>query len=449
MRNIVLTGLSGSGKTTLGAMAAQELGLLFVDLDRMIEGWTGVSIKEIFEKYGEEFFRDLEARAVREASAQKGAVIATGGGVVLRRENIQVLRENGLIIFLDRPVELIMRDIMCETRPLLANGAEKLEVLSKERRSLYLKSADITLRNTAGIPEALAGLIAAVQGEITADGYAVIGDPIVHTLSPLIHQAVFASLNVKAPYRVLHVPRGKLGDFAARIRASGMKGFNVTIPHKQDIIPFLDEIDDEARLCGAVNTVVVKGRRLYGYNTDMRGLLASLRSGGYEFRNRKIVILGTGGAAGGAAFKAIQEGAREIVILGRNVEKANRIKDRISSAGPALISTGEMKTSSIAEALREADLLINATPLGMSGAEEDFTSLGFLKALPARALVYDLVYNPPQTNLLKEASALGLSTQNGLGMLIYQALLADELFLERGLDTAALFKTVRQVLAVK
>jgi shikimate dehydrogenase len=446
MKNIVLIGLSGSGKSTLGALAAERFGLDFLDTDAEIEKSEGMPITEIFSEYGEPRFRDLETAAVLAAARRVRTVVATGGGAVLRDENMRALRETGLIVFLDRPPEQIAAALDCAARPLLSEGADRIYELSRSRHARYTSCADARLPCADGPGDALERLCNLMRCEYPDDGFAVIGDPIGHSVSPAIHNAVFGELGLDFHYSPIHVPRGRICDFVGRAKSAGMRGFNVTVPHKQDILPFLDEIDDDARLCGAVNTVLARGGRFVGYNTDMEGLSRALGRRGRAYGGGDIVILGAGGAAAGIAMKAAIDGARRITVLARRPEKADDVRERALAAASARaarrvpdIVRADMSSDSLRAAAGGADVLINATPLGMLGAECDYDSLDFLTALPARALVCDLVYNPPRTKLLREAEALGLETLGGLDMLIAQALLSDEIFLGRALDTAKLY----------
>ena len=446
MKNIVLIGLPGSGKTVLGQSVAGKMGLKFIDTDEQIEKAAGMPITQIFEIYGEAAFRDRETQAAHRAAEQRGAVIATGGGMVLREENIKILRKSGRIVFLDRPPEKIAEDIISETRPLLAKDTNRIFALAKERRDLYLAAADIVFENTAAEQDAQKELLAVLYAEFLPHGFAVIGDPIGHTLSPVIHGAAFGALGIPKKYNAIHVKKGELAGFMQKVRGSGLTGFNITSPHKQEIIPLLDWVEEEARFCGAVNTVVLQSGRLCGYNTDMNGLLCSLMQKGHGFKGRKILLLGTGGVAGSIALKAAREGAQTITVLGRRINKAEEIRERVKAVTGVTVCVGSFLEDALTEAAGRSDLLINATTLGMTGVSEDFKTLEFLRALPKGALVCDLIYSPVCTALLKQAQQLGLDTQNGLGMLVYQALIADELFLEEKMDKDALFRAVSEAL---
>jgi shikimate dehydrogenase len=418
------------------------MGLAFLDTDELLAGRAGMTIPEIFAQAGENAFRDGESALCGELSGVSRAVIATGGGVILRERNVRALKQGGFVIFVDRPPESIAGAVETDSRPLLSGGAEQVFALSAERRPRYLAAADAALSNAAGEDEALAGLLALIRFVYPpSGGFAVIGDPIGHTLSPSIHRAVFAALGVDAPYEAVRVPRGRAGTFAARARAEGLRGFNVTIPHKRDILPCLDTVDEDAALCGAVNAVVRRGNALHGCNTDMEGLLSALRVRGYGYRGRHVAVLGAGGAAAGIALKAVREGAARLTAAARNLEAARRLTadcDRLGE-GVACRAADLADEAALKAAVSGADILINATPLGMRGFGADFPSLSFLRSLPPGALVCDLIYSPPQTALLREAEGLGLAVMNGFDMLVHQALLADELFLGRPLDRAALF----------
>ncbi|MDR1815976.1 MAG: hypothetical protein LBR00_04750 [Clostridiales Family XIII bacterium] len=243
--------------------------------------------------------------------------------------------------------------------------------------------------------------------------FAVIGDPVAHSISPLLHRTAFARLGVPAAYDAFHVRPAVLGAF---VGGTALEGYNVTIPHKARIVPFLDGLRGDALAAGAVNTVVREGGQKIGYNTDMDGLLFALRELGCGYSGASVRVFGTGGAARGAACKAASEGAREVRVLGRSREKAEAILSGSYGGMPS------------ADAVRGADLFVNATPLGMAGYGEDFADLSFLDGLPAHAVVYDCVYTPAETALVRAARARGLRAETGLSMLVWQGLLSEALW---------------------
>jgi shikimate dehydrogenase len=297
--------------------------------------------------------------------------------------------------------------------------------------------------------------------------YAVIGDPVAHSISPALHATVFERLGIDAQYEKIHVTNEGLVAFAASLKdgisgggAEALCGVNVTIPHKKAILPLLDEVRGDALFAGAVNTVVREDGRLIGYNTDMEGLLLALESIGSGYKDKVVCIFGTGGAALGAAVKAAAEGAKTVRVIGRNKEKVAAVC--ASSCGKyenfEQFTTKEgcgIPQGSVAD----ADVFLNATPLGMQGYAQDFEDLGFLDALPKTALVYDCVYIPAETTLVREACARGLKAENGLSMLVWQGLLSDIYFLCAAGETrftkaeilspemfAAVYKTLESVL---
>ena len=261
----------------------------------------------------------------------------------------------------------------------------------------------------------------------------VVGDPIDHSKSPLIHETVLKSLKLPYEYRKVRIEKGHLAEYLHEVAKNQINGFNLTMPHKQDIIPYLDFIDDEARIFDSVNTVCAKDGKLYGYNTDGRGFVYAMTEAGYTAKDKNIVILGAGGVVSTIALKMEMEGANKITILNRTLSAATAIAENIDKTETV---TGTLTYENMVDAAKDCDILVNCTPLGMHGVGHDFEDLTFLSQLKPGALVYDLIYNPEETSLLKAAKKLGFKTLNGLGMLIYQGLLADELFLKRSLSFA-------------
>lgn len=447
LNDIILTGLPGSGKSSLGRLAAEVLDRPFLDLDEEISRISGLSIAEIFSRFGESRFRTLEKECIARLGPGGGRIIAAGGGAIIDPQNEAALKKNGLIIFIDRPPEKILETLADDgSRPLL-KAPQSLYSLAERRRERYLSSADLRLANERTLAEALSNLKALIAAETVDRGYGVIGHPIGHSLSPTIHQAVFQHLGLGHQYQSLNVPPERLKAFVARAAQSGLRGFNVTIPHKKSIMALLDEIDPEAQACGAVNTVVKVGGRLKGYNTDMEGLSLSLREQGRDFQAARLLILGAGGAAGAVAFKALRQGAAQVRILARDPQKAHRCAQSASKGWNAAAEGAALSPQELKRAAADADLLINCTPLGMEGFGQDFECLDFLDQLPSEALVCDLIYKPQETSLLRRAAARGLKTLNGLGMLIQQAVLADELFLNIQTKRAELCKAAAAALS--
>lgn len=263
---------------------------------------------------------------------------------------------------------------------------------------------------------------------------AVIGDPIAHSMSPAIHKTVLEDLKTDYEYECVCVKRGELEGFITYAKEHSLRGFNITMPHKVDILPFLDWIDDEAKMYNAVNTVKIENGKLYGYNTDGRGYIESIREAGFECPDKNIVILGAGGAAATVAMKTAAEKAKTVTVLNRGYERAKLLRDNIMNKLNFEVILDDFTPENINRHCKDCDLLINSTPLGMSGIKENFESFDFFDNMKKDALVSDMIYNPSRTDFLKNADSRGLKITNGLGMLIYQGLIAEEIFLEKKLD---------------
>ena len=263
---------------------------------------------------------------------------------------------------------------------------------------------------------------------------AVIGDPIAHSLSPVIHTTVLEELGIDYTYEKIRIAKGDLPPFLESKQCFEMQGFNLTMPHKQDVMPHLDFIDQDAIVFDAVNTVKVEGNRLLGYNTDGKGCLRAIEDKGYKYKDKNIVIFGAGGVVSTVALKMALEEAKSIVVLNRTLKTAESLAENVLNRTGKTVITGELKTEIMTEYCENCDILINGTPLGMEGIDRDFEDFSFLDALHKDVLVHDLIYKPEMTNFLIQADKRGLDTLNGLGMLIYQGLLADEIFMDITLD---------------
>ena len=256
--------------------------------------------------------------------------------------------------------------------------------------------------------------------------YAVLGWPIAHSRSPAMHNAAFAAAAIDAVYVPLAVPEERLPAAVSALRALGVSGFNVTLPHKHAIMPLLDEVDATARAIGAVNTVWREGKRLRGTNTDGAGLCASLREHDVTLASSRVVIVGTGGAARAAGGGRGPAGGGRGVIAGRRPEPARELAAELARAcGTTRLSSCDLGAE-LTRACANATLLVQATSatLGASPDAQAFAAALPLDALPQGAVVCDLVYKPRQTLVLRRAAARGLCTVDGLGMLLHQGALA-------------------------
>lgn len=258
--------------------------------------------------------------------------------------------------------------------------------------------------------------------------FGLFGDPVGHSLSPHLQNEAFRLLGINGVYLSFAIKPAELGAAVEAVRCLKMGGVNITIPHKERIVPYLDRLAGDALLTGSVNTVVPEDGKLVGYSTDGEGFLLSLRhQGQMEPAGKKVVLLGVGGAARALAFRLAQAGVAALYLVGRNPEKTNRLqaalRDRIGFPAVGL----SFADPGLAEVAAEADLVVNATPLGMFPATAEQPAFP-LVACHRGCLVADLVYHPLKTTFLREARKLGLPTLEGLGMLIYQGILACRLW---------------------
>lgn len=255
----------------------------------------------------------------------------------------------------------------------------------------------------------------------------VIGWPLKHTLSPAMHNAAYEELGLDWAYVPLAVSDEMgLRRLVAAIRSLPFVGFNVTMPFKADVLDLCDEVAMAARMAGAVNTVHCSDGKLIGYNTDGRGLLESLESeAGFNPAGKKAVILGAGGAAGGAVVALILARTASITVVNRDVERAEELLDRMS-AHTMTIKTEATTYPASEQAVREADVVINATSVGM---KSDDPCLIPAEWLSSHQVVFDMVYGTPRkTALLTCADAVNATTVDGLGMLVCQGATAVDIW---------------------
>lgn len=258
--------------------------------------------------------------------------------------------------------------------------------------------------------------------------YAVIGEPISQSLSPTLHNQLFEKYKIDGIYFPIEVQSKNLKELIAGFHLLNFGGFNITKPHKETIIKYLDEIDPLAKKIKAVNTVVCISGKMIGYNTDGYGFIKSIESITLKKpkQSLKVLILGSGGAVKSVSMALADWGIKKIFIANRTNKKAEDLSAQINENWPEKAKTIPLEESSLASVCEKVDIIINGTSLGMSD-HIDQTPLDKNFFKPG-LLAYDMIYSPSQTLFLKSAKEMGAQTQNGLDMLLYQGLLAFELW---------------------
>ncbi|MDA8234972.1 MAG: shikimate dehydrogenase [Clostridia bacterium] len=256
----------------------------------------------------------------------------------------------------------------------------------------------------------------------------ILGYPVEHSKSPLMQNAGFQALGLDYCYVPFSVAPEDLSRAMEAIRALNLAGANVTIPHKEAVIPFLDEVTPEAAAMGAVNTIVNRDGRLMGYNTDGRGFLLSLMEGlGLDVKGLTIVLLGAGGAARGVGMELARAGAGRLLVANRNLDRARELAGDITRHTGCLTQALPWEEAILRDAIGAAQVLINTTPIGMHPHHE-VPPVVNPEYFPTGLTVCDLIYNPIKTSLLSAAEAKNLPTLSGWGMLLYQGVIAFELW---------------------
>ncbi len=251
--------------------------------------------------------------------------------------------------------------------------------------------------------------------------YGIIGDPVAYSLSPLMHNTAFNYMGLNCLYIPFKVKSTELRAAIEGIRALNIYGFNVTMPHKQTIIPLLDHLNPEAKRIGAVNTVVNDKGILTGYNTDAAGFIKALRENGIEPRGKKIIVFGAGGVAMAICF-ALAEIDCVISIVNRTIDRAWRLANLVSTVSSQTVNSFSMISENINMILDGADILVNATSIGMGKT----IGKSIVKAdlLNSSMVVFDTIYHPIETQLLKDAKKSGATVIGGVDMLIWQGVIA-------------------------
>ena len=258
--------------------------------------------------------------------------------------------------------------------------------------------------------------------------YCLIGDPVSKSLSPFIHNYVFENLNYNKKYMAFNLKTENLNQGIQGLKALGVKGFNATIPHKIDLLDIVDEIDSYAENLQSINTVKVTDGRLKGYNTDGPGLIKSLEDHDIDLGNSNVLILGAGGAARGISLALATRGCNSIGIQNRTLSKAEDLVSLIKN----IDFKGSCNTVLPDDDISNYDVVINTTSIGMYPDTDEIPI--DLNRIRKNTVLVDIVYKPHMTRFLREGSERGNKVIHGIEMLVYQALLADEIFLDRELD---------------
>ena len=278
------------------------------------------------------------------------------------------------------------------------------------------------------------------------DGYtrlaAVVANPIKHSISPFIHNSAFEATNTNGVYLAWEVDATELAETVANIRRYQMYGINLSMPYKEQVIPYLDQLSEEACLIGAVNTVVNREGTLIGYNTDGKGFFKSLPS--FKISGKRMVLLGAGGAAKAILAQAILDGVSQISVFVRfsSMEKTRPYLEKIQNATGFRVDLFALEdVQDLQDSITQADLLVNATSVGMDGTSQPIpTSI----VLPEKLLVADVIYQPFETPFLKWAKEQGNEAINGLGMLLYQAAEAFQLWTDKEMPTDQIWELLKQ-----
>ena len=434
-KRIILAGFRGSGKTTTGTMLSERTGLPFYDTDSFVEAEFKSSIAEIFSQGGEAAFREIESRVIRELPHEP-CIVATGGGAILNPENVMNLRRGSVVFLLNVSPETAAMRISGSERPSLTGKTigEEAAGLIAERMPHYRMASDFCMDaglDSEEICDRITGIVnygpCRVEDRSVATRFfknspmpeemkkrtlsriglagavpfcAIAGNPCLHSKSPEVYSALFARYGIDSHYT--YMQDNDIGTIIDVMRIAGMKGLSVTIPFKEDVMKFLDEIDRHSERIGAVNTVLNSCGRLYGANTDWIGIREPLRDS--EVKN--AFVFGAGGAARAAVY-ALMDLGKDVTVVNRTADRGTALADHF---GCSFLSPADFDPE-------EADIVVNATSLGMGGKgsplEED--------QLRSHMTVFDLVYTPPETPLLKMAEKAGCNCIPGTEMFVYQA----------------------------
>ncbi len=261
--------------------------------------------------------------------------------------------------------------------------------------------------------------------------FAVIGNPIKHSLSPALHNWVFKSLGIDAEYEKKRIFQNELAGTIRDLDCGKLHGINITIPHKENIMQHLHEINPRAKSIGAVNVIRKSGNKLVGNNTDWYGFTMALKKNGVDPSGKEVIVLGAGGAARSIIFSLKQSGIKKIVLLNRTLQKAEKLQDEIVFPSSLEDSVMVIKNDSI---------IINTTSMGMQSDQSPLD----LRLLHENQILIDVIYTPLETSFLKFGKKIGAKTLNGLDMFIYQALASLDLWFGETISKKVNFQQLKE-----
>jgi shikimate dehydrogenase len=279
----------------------------------------------------------------------------------------------------------------------------------------------------------------------------VIGHPLGHSKSAVIFEAAFRAAGIDATYETWDTPEDVLEGRIESLRGGDFFGANITIPHKQAVLPLIDGAVEDASKIAAVNTIVHQDGKLVGYNTDVAGFRRALKDdAGFEVHGRRTMILGSGGAARAISLALVEGRASVIYIVGRRPKRVEQTVLQLKRSTPSgtTISWAYWGDGSYERALRESDLIVNCTPVGVAGSDTEGQSPVPTDLISPQATVFDVVYNPVDTPLVVGARARGAKAVGGLGMLVYQAAESFRLWTGQDADVPAMMDAARAALGV-
>ena len=429
INRVFLIGFRTTGKSTFGKILAESLGLSFFEMDFLIKEQAGQELDQLT-KNGTDWvkFREIENEVLGELIKTQNAIISCGGGVgvndvvekssgktfgQLNREVLENSKDSLIILLTSADEDIkkrlrgkfIKKKIMpflnkqntsLDGQDLVEAQVEDSMEAYKKRRKLYEELADFEIDTSKfKFPERLANINVSI------------GDPIKHSLSPAMHSSGYKALGIENSNLLIacRVKAEKLEKFIEAVKTIGINGVSVTLPHKQEVMKYLDEIDATAKKIGAVNTILNKAGKLTGYNTDWTGAILALEKK-TDLKNKKVAVIGAGGAARAIVFGLVKKGAKA-KIFNRTLGKAK---------GLARDLGGEVGEKDEMGEIRDYDVVINTTSVGM---DEDISPLP-KDLINKKQIVFDVVYSPKETRLLRDAKEKEAQIVYGYEMLLYQ-----------------------------